>query len=71
MSLIMKFNYVKINETPIAIETDLNKLRYIRDALEYFKNSNDVDNPVCQYDARKLYEEVNAIIANINSQFKN
>lgn len=67
----MKFNYVKINETPIAIETDLNKLRYIRDALEYFKNSNDVDNPVCQYDARKLYEEVNAIIANINSQFKN
>ena len=67
----MKFNYVKINETPIAIETDLNKLRYIRDALEYFKNSNDVNNPVCQYDARKLYEEVNAIIANINSQFKN
>lgn len=67
----MKFNYVKINETPISIETDLNKLRYIRDALEYFKNSNDVNNPVCQYDARKLYDEVNAIIGNINSQFKN
>ena len=67
----MKFNYVKINETPISIETDLNKLRYIRDALEYFKNSNDVNNPVCQYDARKLYEEINAIIGNINSQFKN
>ena len=67
----MKFNYVKINETPISIETDLNKLRYIRDALEYFKNSNDVNNPVCQYDARKLYDEVDAIIVNINSHFKN
>ena len=67
----MKFNYVKINETPISIETDLNKLRYMRDALGYFKDSNDVNNPVCQYDARKLYDEVNAIIVNINSHFKN
>ena len=67
----MKFNYVKIENMPVSIETDLNKLRYIRDALEYFKNSNDVNNPVCQYDARKLYDEVNAIIGNINSQFKN
>ena len=67
----MKFNYVKIENMPVSIETDLNKLRYIRDALEYFKNSNDVNNPVCQYDARKLYDEVNAIIVNINSKFKN
>jgi len=67
----MKFNYVKINETPISIETDLNKLRYMRDALGYFKDSNDVNNPICQYDARKLYDEVNAIIVNINSHFKN
>lgn len=67
----MKFNYVKINETPISIETDLNKLRYMRDALGYFKDSNDVNNPVCQYDARKLYDEVDAIIVNINSHFKN
>ena len=67
----MKFNYVKINETPISIETDLNKLRYMRDALGYFKDSNDVNNPICQYDARKLYDEVDAIIVNINSHFKN
>ena len=66
----MKFNYVKINETPISIETDLNKLRYMRDALGYFKDSNDVNNPVCQYDARGLYDQINVIITNINGQFK-
>ena len=67
----MKFNYVKIENMPVSIETDLKKLGYMRDALGYFKDSNDVDNPICQYDARKLYDEVNAIIVNINSHFKN
>jgi len=67
----MKFNYVKIENMPVSIETDLKKLGYMRDALGYFKDSNDVNNPVCQYDARKLYDEVNAIIVNINSHFKN
>ena len=56
---------------PVSIETDLKKLGYMRDALGYFKDSNDVNNPICQYDARKLYDEVNAIIVNINSHFKN
>tara|TARA_R100000030_G_scaffold65578_1_gene49927 strand:- start:89 stop:292 length:204 start_codon:yes stop_codon:yes gene_type:complete len=67
----MKYNYVKIDNMPVSIETDLKKLGYIRDALGYFKDSNDVNNPICQYDARKLYDEVNAIIVNINSHFKN
>ena len=67
----MKFNYVKIENMPVSIETDLKKLGYMRDALGYFKDSNDVNNPICQYDARKLYDEVNAIIVNINSHFKN
>jgi len=67
----MKLNFLKIENMPISIETDLNKLRNIRDALEYFKNSNDVNNLVSQYDARKIYDEVNAIIVNINSHFKN
>ena len=62
----MKFNYVKINNAPVSIETDLNKLKYIRDALEYFKNSNDVDNVVSQYDARRLYDEINVIISRVN-----
>ena len=62
----MKFNYVKINSAPVSIETDLNKLKYIRDALEYFKNSNDVDNVVSQYDARRLYDEINVIISRVN-----
>ena len=66
----MKFNYVKIDNMPVSIETDLNKLRTIKDALEYFKNSNDVNNPVCQYDARGLYDQINVIITNINGQFK-
>ena len=67
----MKFNYVKIENMPVSIETDLKKLGYMRDALGYFKDSNDINNPICQYDARKLYDEVNAIIVNINSHFKN
>ena len=67
----MKFNYVKIENMPVSIETDLKKLGYMRDALGYFKDSNNVNNPICQYDARKLYDEVNAIIVNINSHFKN
>jgi len=67
----MKFNFVKIENMPVSIETDLKKLGYMRDALGYFKDSNDVNNPICQYDARKLYDEVNAIIVNINSHFKN
>ena len=67
----MKFNYVKIENMPVSIETDLKKLGYMRDALGYFKDSNDVNNPICQYDARKLYDEVNAIIVNINSHLKN
>ena len=67
----MKFNYTKIENIPVSIETDLDKLRNIRSALGYFKDSNDVNNPICQYDARKLYDEVNAIIVNINSHFKN
>jgi len=67
----MKFNFVKIENMPVSIETDLKKLGYMRDALEYFKNSNDVNNPICQYDARRLYDEVNAIIVSINSHFKN
>ena len=67
----MKFNYVKIENMPVSIETDLKKLGYMRAALGYFKDSNDVNNPICQYDARKLYDEVNAIIVNINSHFKN
>ena len=62
----MKFNYVKINNAPVSIETDLNKLKYIRNALEYFKNSNDVDNVVSQYDARRLYDEINVIISRVN-----
>ena len=62
----MKFNYVKINDAPVSIETDLSKLRNIRDALEYFKNSNDVDNVVSRYDARSLYDEINVIISRIN-----
>ena len=66
----MKLNFLKIENMPVSIETDLNKLRNIRDALEYFKNSNDVNNAVCQYDARKLYDEVNAIVVNINESIR-
>ena len=69
-NLIMKFNYVKTENMPVSIETDLNKLRYIKDALEYFKNSNDVNNPVSQYDARKIYDEINVVISRINESIK-
>tara|TARA_B100000424_G_scaffold40955_1_gene27590 strand:+ start:340 stop:552 length:213 start_codon:yes stop_codon:yes gene_type:complete len=67
----MKFNYTKIENIPVSIETDLDKLRNIRSALGYFKDSNDVNNPICQYDARELYEEVNAIIGGVLSHLKN
>ena len=62
---MIKYSYINKDRMPVTIETDLEKLNQIKDAVAHFKNSNDVENPISQYDARKIYDEINVVISRI------
>ena len=67
---MIKYSYINKDRMPVTIETDLEKLNQIKDAVSHFKNSNDVENPISQYDAKKIYDEINVVISRINESIK-
>ena len=58
------------NPNYFSTSNDSDPLNQIKDAVAHFKNSNDVENPISQYDARKIYDEINVVISRINESIR-